>query len=125
MVARLGGSNEARVGDRGLWVRVLVSTAVLAAVVALTGVAAAPMEAETAAADIVQVQGSHADTAVYSVGAASVDRTPSVRTPVPDSLYAYPEQRVGVVAFGTQNYDVLSLNPGFLKFEDRGPRWYV
>ncbi len=43
------------------------------------------------------------------------------RTPVPDSLYPYPEQRIGVVVFGTGGIDVPSLHTGLLKFEDRGP----
>jgi hypothetical protein len=49
-------------------------------------------------------------------------RIPSVRTPVPDSLYAHPEDRVGVVAFSTSRYDLLALNAGFIKLEDRTPR---
>ncbi len=43
------------------------------------------------------------------------------RTPVPDSLYPYPEQRVGVVVFSTWGIDVPGLHAGLLKFEDRGP----
>jgi len=43
------------------------------------------------------------------------------RTPMPDSLYPYPEQRVGVVVFRTQGIDVSRLHTGLLKFEDRGP----
>ena len=43
------------------------------------------------------------------------------RTPMPDSLYPYPEQRVGVVVFTTRDIDVPSLHTGLLKFEDRGP----
>jgi hypothetical protein len=45
----------------------------------------------------------------------------SVRTPVPDSMYAYPEQRVGVVAFGTRDFDLARLHVGLVKLEDRGP----
>ncbi len=43
------------------------------------------------------------------------------RTPVPDSLYPYPEQRVGFVAFGMRGLDVEQLHAGFVKLEDRGP----
>jgi hypothetical protein len=45
----------------------------------------------------------------------------AVRTPVPNSLYPYPEQRIGVVAFGTSGIDIASLNAGLLKLEQRGP----
>ena len=45
----------------------------------------------------------------------------SRRTPVRDSLYPYPEQRVGVVVFWTRGIDVPTLHTGLLKFEDRGP----
>jgi hypothetical protein len=49
-------------------------------------------------------------------------RTPDPRrTAMPDSLYPYPEQRVGVVVFRTQGIDVSSLHTGLLKFEDKGP----
>jgi hypothetical protein len=51
-----------------------------------------------------------------------VETAVSVRTPVPNSVYAYPEQRVGVVAFGAQVLDVARLHAGLVKLEDRGPR---
>ncbi len=57
-----------------------------------------------------------------SAAALALARTPSVRTPVPNSLYPYPEQRVGFVAFNMGAYDVQMLNAGFAKLEDRGPR---
>ncbi len=44
------------------------------------------------------------------------------RTPVPDSLYPYPEQRIGFVLFGMRDVDVSLLNAGFAKLEHRTPR---
>ena len=52
-------------------------------------------------------------------GSASVS-TGSLRTAVPNSLYPYPERRVGFVAFDTL-IDVGALHAGFVKLEDRGP----
>ncbi len=46
-----------------------------------------------------------------------------VRTPVPNSLYAYPEQRIGVVAF-TGQFDLSLLHIGLVKLENRGPSAY-
>ncbi len=46
----------------------------------------------------------------------------SVRTPMPDSLYDYPEQRVGFVAFRMGEVDAGRLHAGFIKLEDRVPR---
>ncbi len=43
------------------------------------------------------------------------------RTPVPNSLYPYPEQRIGFVAFSTWGRDVQGLHAGLAKLEDRGP----
>jgi hypothetical protein len=49
-------------------------------------------------------------------------RTPDPRrTPVSNSLYLHPEQRVGVVAFGMRGMDTARLNAGLVKLEDRGP----
>jgi len=46
------------------------------------------------------------------------------RTPLPDSLYPYPELRAGVVAFETFGLPLASLNTKLIKLEDRGPnRW--
>jgi hypothetical protein len=46
-----------------------------------------------------------------------------VRTPLPDGLYPYPEQRVGFVAFWS-NVNFSALNAGFVKLEHRGPTAY-
>jgi len=46
--------------------------------------------------------------------------TMPLRTPVPNSVYPYREQRIGVVAFSTSGLDIASLHAGFLKLEDRG-----
>ncbi len=60
---------------------------------------------------------------------ATPSRTPSptptsvsVRTPMPNGLYGYPEQRVGFVAFGLSRADAGLLHAGFIKLEDRVPR---
>jgi len=52
-------------------------------------------------------------------GSASAS-TGSLRTAVPNSLYPYPEQRVGFVAFAS-GINVGALHAGFVKLEDRGP----
>jgi len=53
---------------------------------------------------------------------ATPTRTPDPRrTPVPDSIYPYPEYRVGFVAFNTANVDLGRLGAGLCKLEDRGP----
>jgi hypothetical protein len=44
----------------------------------------------------------------------------AARTPVPDSLYPYPEQRVGFAAFLSE-VDFSALHAGFVKLQDRGP----
>jgi hypothetical protein len=55
--------------------------------------------------------------------AAAPDATPQAvfRTPVPDSLIPFPEQRVGFVSFGMRDREVERLHSGFVKLEDRGP----
>jgi hypothetical protein len=47
-----------------------------------------------------------------------------MRTPVADSLYPYPEQRMGVVAFTGSEFDLSLLHAGLLKLENRGPTEY-
>jgi len=60
------------------------------------------------------------DAAMPSIHAGSPGVV-AVRTPVPNSLYPYPEQRVGAVAFNTSELDIASLHAGLLKLEQRGP----
>jgi hypothetical protein len=42
------------------------------------------------------------------------------RTPVPDSLYPYPEQRVGFVSFGSEGLDIPRIYSRFIKLQDEG-----
>jgi hypothetical protein len=61
-------------------------------------------------------------TAMPSSTPSATATSVSVRTPMPDSLYDYPEQRVGFVAFGLSRVDAGLLHAGFIKLEDRVPR---
>ncbi|KPL23449.1 MAG: hypothetical protein AMJ93_04660 [Anaerolineae bacterium SM23_84] len=61
-------------------------------------------------------------TATPSPSPTLMETAVSIRTPVPNSVYAYPEQRVGAVAFGTVDLEVSRLHVGLVKLEDRGPR---
>jgi hypothetical protein len=71
------------------------------------------------------VTATHAPTVEVTPTAPSTPsgtRTPDPRrTPVRDSLYPYPEQRIGYVAFHTGGVDLERLHAGFIKLENRGP----
>jgi hypothetical protein len=47
-----------------------------------------------------------------------------VRTPVPNSLYDHPEQRIGVATYVGDDFDLTLLHAGLVKLENRGPNEY-
>ncbi len=54
-------------------------------------------------------------------GGASYEHSDPRRTPVPDSLYPFPEQRVGIASFHSESLDLARINTRFYKLEDRNP----
>jgi hypothetical protein len=67
------------------------------------------------------VQPTSTTTSTPSHTPTAVSTSVPIRTPIPDSLYPYPEQRVGLAAFGISGVDIARLHAGLVKLEDRGP----